>query len=173
MADIALKTHFKSFQNLWGSTLIELLLVVGIVTILSLAILPSYVDYTQRKEFDNKVETFIAEIQNVRNKSLAGVVIPDLDNAPADWGIKPTCGLNTYDLGYSDSLVAGDAFTSVVTETLPAGVTFDPTRCSTIVFERLKGTPRASATQNIIVLNYKTYTRSITVNSSGRITYTE
>lgn len=171
--------NFKAFStNLIkkkGVTLVELLIVVGIITIISLAIIPSYVDFAEKKDFNNKVEIMVTEILNIRNKALAGAVV-EVGGVPqeVDWGIQPKqdCLLRVYFLGYVNS---SGTFVPQVTQDLPEGVTFGLPNgtCEDIIFERLKGTPvlTGSDTERQIILNYKSQTRTITVNSSGRISY--
>jgi prepilin-type N-terminal cleavage/methylation domain-containing protein len=161
-----------------GVTLVELLIVVGIIALISLAIIPSYVDFAQKKDFQNKVENLAAEIQNVRNKSLAGVVYTSGGTSTeVNWAFRPSqnCDLRQYELGYV--LPNTTTFYPVTTEDLPENVTFEKSggQCDVIIFERLKGTPILDTTINEtsqeVSLKYHNVTKTITVNSAGRISY--
>ncbi len=168
----------KKFKK--GVTLVELLIVVGIITIVSLAIIPSYMDFAEKKDFNNKVETVVSEILNVRNKALNGAVHTTSSGTveEVNWAILPrqNCNLRTYDLGY---VYPGDDTMHIVSsQTLPDNVSFvvdSAGQCDMIIFERLKGTPildtAGGETFQELNLKYKTQTRRIIVNSSGRVTY--
>lgn len=158
---------FLSAKKLKGITLVELLIVVGIVSVLSLAIIPSYADFSQTKEFNNAAETFVNEVRNVRNKALAGAVIMQSgDPVEVSWGIKPECGTSNYGLGYKepDDL----DLTIQTTESLPSTVKFSASDCPMIAFTRLEGKPEAAGE---IILEFKSLARTISINSSGRISY--
>lgn len=156
-----------------GITLVELLIVVSIIAVVSLAIIPSYVDYSAKKDFDNKVEIMTAEVMNIRNKSLAGAVLSS-SGTLVNWGISPSCGTANYSVGYQ--VVGSSTFVVDTTLQLPTGVTFvvdGGGQCDVIAFERLTGTPILSDTeqQRQISLRYRTTTRVITVSRLGRISY--
>ncbi len=163
-----------------GVTLVELLIVVGIITIVSLAIIPSYLDFAEKKDFNNKVETVVSEVMNVRNKALAGAVYITGSGTTEEvnWGIVPrqNCDLRVYDLGYV--YPDDDTLHIVSSQTLPDSVSFardSGGQCDLIIFERLKGTPILDTANGEtfmeINLRYKSMSRRIIVNSSGRVSY--
>ncbi len=87
-------------------TLIEILIVVGILMVLSAATIPSFVNYSSERSIDRYVQSLVNEIQLVRNKALSGAYEQSGSVDSTRWLIMFRCdgsNNNRYRLGYSNN----------------------------------------------------------------------
>ncbi len=84
-----LKTFKKEFSanSKSGFTLIELMISVGILTLLSAAMIPSFNSYLNNQNVTQGVEQIKSDIRNVQNKALTGAGFDKVANT-THWGIK-------------------------------------------------------------------------------------
>lgn len=156
-----------NFSNkLSAFTLIEVLIVVGIMGILTVAALPSFGDFADRRTFQNNVDIFAENIRSTRSKAIDGVV---QSGRSANWQIAPTAGNNTYTVRpiFTDNQSAGTA--STYTLSVPT-MTFSCSNC-TIEFERLTG-KRVSGTAGSsqdIVINFNGASKTVRVYETGKM----
>jgi len=152
-------------NNLNSFTLIEVLIVVGIMGILTVAALPSFGNFADRRTFQNNVDIFAENIRSARSKAIDGVVVSGKD---ANWQIIPTNNTATYVVKplFTDG-TSGTSKTSTLSGT---GSTFSCVVC-TIEFERLTGkriSGTAGASQDIVV-NSGTESKTIRVYETGKM----
>lgn len=88
-----------------GFTLIELMVVIGIVTIMSAILLASIVNNRDRRLVKTSAETFISDLRGLQNKALTGELIGGL--RPCFFDFSPTVS-GSRALGYSISSRAYD-----------------------------------------------------------------
>lgn len=154
-------------------TLIEVLIVVGIMGIMTVAALPSFGDFADRRTFQNNVDIFAENVRSARNKAISGVAISGKD---VSWKITPINGSNSYEIGY---IITSDSSVGVVsTKTLAgSGSVFEctddvtPLTACKIVFERLTG-KRISGTageSQSIKIKFGTDSRIIKVYETGKM----
>lgn len=154
-------------NKLSAFTLIEVLIVVGIMGVLTVAALPSFGDFADRRTFQNNVDIFAENIRSARNKALDGVVVLGRD---VNWQIIPTNNSATYVVKYLfvDSL--GGSGTSQTLKLSGSESKFTCTSC-TLEFQRLTG-KRISGTlgssQNIVI-SFNGESKTIKVYETGKM----
>ena len=160
-------TERKAFAKAF--TLIELIIVVGIISILTAAALPSFGTFADRRIFQNNVDEFANQIRDVRSKAIAGATN---GGVKANWKITATNSSNAYSLGYIPT--SGAVEENLVSKTLSgSGVTFSCTNCK-VEFERLTG-KRLSGTSGSsqdIAIAYKSEQRTIKIYETGKVVIT-
>ncbi len=146
-----------------GFTLLELLVVIGIIGALTSIGLASYSSYTTGQAIQIASADMMHMLNRAKSSSLSQVK-------------QPQCGANPI-TGYQVSFtVPGPAYTMsvrcnnttypVTSKELPTGVTFANGSTTMIFFPVLKGTSSPAT----ITLNGQTKTKVITVTSTGNIT---
>lgn len=155
-------------NNLNSFTLIEVLIVVGIMGILTMSALPAFGTFADRRAFQNNVDVFSEKVRSVRSKAMSGVLS---SNKEVNWYLEAADGATNYTIGY----ISVSSSAPVVSESLSgSGISFDCTECR-LVFQRLTGkrtSGSAGSSQNITV-NYSkngdTLSKVIKVYESGKI----
>jgi len=147
-----------------GFTLLELLVVVGITTILAGVGISSYVNQQRSKLLDTSVQEVVSYLRYAQQKSMA-------QESGNQWGIhfeNPASGDDFY------SLYTGASYTSPEeTRYLPDGITFSTpgdNETIDIPFYKLIGD---SIGGRIVVCGYSNQCVSITILSGGLIVYGE
>jgi len=119
-----------------GFTLIELMIVIGVLAILTATAIPAFGSFNQRKRFKSSVDTFVNDLESMRNKSQSAIVHSTAIPSQVDWAIQYNCGLSTYNLGHGTN---GSNFVSDMQKKLDSG-TFEACAGSqTIYFQRISG----------------------------------
>lgn len=77
-----------------GFTLIELMISVGILTVLSAAMIPSFNSYINSQNVNQATEQIKSDMRSVQNKALTGAGF--VRNSTTHWGMKFVDGSNTY-----------------------------------------------------------------------------
>ena len=157
-------------NNLNSFTLIEVLIVVGIMGILTMSALPAFGTFADRRAFQNNVDVFSEKVRSVRSKAMSGVLA---SNKEVNWYLEATNSGTTYKIG--SIMIASPYTDAFITESLSgSGISFDCTECR-LVFQRLTGkrtSGSAGSSQNITV-NYSkngdTLSKVIKVYESGKI----
>lgn len=152
-------------------TLVELLIVVGIISVVTVAIIPSYVDFVTKREFKNSADQFVGDVKAVQSKAISGVIVNVAgESVLVDWGIQPTCGDDSYSLSYGYDSDSGYVKTDVVTKKLPKDVKFhsDSDKCGDIFFKRNEGSPTTASAPSIR-LSYKDLIRDVIVTNAGLV----
>lgn len=179
-------------KNTKSFTLIEILIVVGILMVLSAATIPSFVNYSSERSIDRFVQSLVNEIQLVRNKALAGAFEQSGSIESTRWLIMFRCdsaGNNRYRLGYSNN-DGSNRFIQSNIYRFPTGFNvvdisgYDDCRTyaslanpwNMFLFDRLTGElynpVDAADSSRKLRISYGTETRTITVYRSGQITVT-
>lgn len=158
-------------NNLNSFTLIEVLIVVGIMGILTMSVLPAFGTFADRRAFQNNVDIFSEKLRSARSKAMSGVL--SANNKEVNWYVDVTDNGTTYKIG---SIMIASPYTDTsITETLPgSGITFDCSPCK-FTFQRLTGkriSGTADQSQDIIITyskNNETITKIIKVYEGGKI----
>lgn len=164
-------------------TLIEILIVVGILGVISAATIPTFVNYSSERGIDRVAQQIVSDIQLVRNKSLSGAYESSNGVNSDYWVIRFGCNANTYDMGLSNRIDGFIETTSSTQKTLPTGFTFraagspENSYCSyengtPLVFTRLTGklaNPRSAGAREVQIRDANGATRTITVYENGNI----
>jgi prepilin-type N-terminal cleavage/methylation domain-containing protein len=139
-------------NNEKGFTLIELILVIGIITIVGFAAVPFYSRFFTQNAVANTTDQFAAELRKAQLYSMVG-------KQNGAWGVNYTTNLITLFQGNSFAArnTAFDEKFSVNSNITISGFTF-------VTFTHATGTP--SATQSITILGNND-SRIITVNAQG------
>ena len=152
-------------------TLIEVLIVVGIMGILTMSVLPAFGTFADRRAFQNNVDVFSEKLRSARSKAMSGVASSGTD---VNWYIEPTSGGTGFVIGHTT--VSGGISTTVVNDSLSGfGVTFGSCSPCRITFQRLTGQRLSGTAGSVqsIVLSYsksnETLTKTIDVYDSGKI----
>jgi len=151
-----------------GFTVIELLIVIGIMSILTVALGSNYFGTRSRIAFENQVYEITADLRLTMSRSKA-------QENDGQWGIRfsnPVGDSNDfYETWYGDSYATG---TVMGRTNLHGSVTFlDPASGGTkdIIFSKATGLPVASSTIELLTLTGNS-TATIDVNTQGRINFT-
>lgn len=148
-------------------TLIELLIVVGIVTVLAAVGIMNLLNYTQRQDLDFTAREIVSVLRNAQNRSVS-------QEDGLRWGVyfeNPAAGTDFYDLFKGATYSGG---TLVSRATLRSGVQFvipATGATSTIIFSPATGLPTASTTVKISLVSNSAASSTITINANGGIQY--
>ena len=156
--------RFK-FKNK-GFTLMELLIVVGITTILAGVGISSYINQQRAKLLDTSVQEIVGYLRYAQQKSIT-------QESGNQWGIhfeNPVSGDDFY------ALYTGTTYSSPEeTRYLSSGIEYEiPTVGNTIdvSFNKLTGTNATSTTQSIIIKStIINSTSTISISGQGLISY--
>lgn len=145
-----------------GFTLLEVILIMGILAILTTVGFGYYRNFARSIELESATNTLIADLKTAQAKSMAGT-----DNRK--WGIHIVNGASDYYEMFSTPTTYADATASVSETTyLPNGVVFSsPAEGNTrdVLFTKITGTATASS----VSLNFESTTRMITIKGVGTI----
>jgi prepilin-type N-terminal cleavage/methylation domain-containing protein len=145
-----------------GFTLLELVLVMGILAVLTTVGFGYYRNFARSIELESTSATLTSDLKTAQAKSMSGT-----DNRK--WGIHAVNGPSDYYELFSTPSNYADPLASVSETTfLPGGITFaSPGEGLTrdIIFGKITGT----ATPASLSLMYESTTRDITVKSQGII----
>ncbi len=152
-------------------TLIEVLIVVGIMGILTMSVLPAFGTFADRRAFQSSVDIFAEKVRSARTKAMSGVASSGTD---VNWYIEPTSGGTGFVIGHTT--VSGGISTAVFNDSLSGyGVTFGSCSPCRITFQRLTGKRLSGNSDDpqTILLNFsksgESLTKSINVYDSGKI----
>lgn len=137
-------------------TLIEILLVVGILAILVSLISPLALDFYRSQQLDTHTQGII---QTLRKAQLKAMSI----EADSEFGVHITN--NNYTLFRGNTYNPDDPYNEVIDSPTIITVTTNPV-FSTIIFSKLEGLPSVTGT---ITLSYDDVSRTISINEVGRV----
>lgn len=162
-------TLSENSNKLSAFTLMEVLIVIGIVIILTAITLPSFSEFSKKREFENEVDSFVDNVRALQNKSLSGAV---QEGEPVRWLFVPNCGTNRYSFGYWDNTI-GD-YVSLQSYQLADGLTFGAVaaECHNFSFDRITGQIRwfAPGTGTIVIYNNREgYSKTMRATGAGQI----
>ncbi len=140
-----------------GFTLIEIILSIGLVSLLAAISIPLYQTFQVRNDLDIAAVT---EVQNLRRAQLLAQAV----DGDTNWGVYATSGSITLFQGLS---YATRATTSDDVVSVPTSIT--PTGTLEMVFTKFTGLPQASTT--VIFNSSVNETRTISINAKGTISY--
>lgn len=155
-----------------GVTLIELLIVIGIVVILTAILIPSFSGLSDKQKLKQSAESFASDVRLVRQKALSGTVGNSKNNVW--WGVDPCVGsgdsrFTKYRLGYAPDDNGSPKSSGRVwqpAKTHMSGIKF--TSCPAVFFfERLTG--RLSKNSVSILMTNGSDNITITIYKSGKV----
>ena len=146
-----------------GFTLLEVVMVVAIISVISVAGAGYYVNYAKSIELESAAKNILSDLRNARSKAMAG-------ESDLKWGVHLTNGSDDYYELYSTPTTYADvSMTTSTTTYLSSAVIFTapPSNSSSdVLFTKIQGTPNASSTISIFSRNA---TRTIMVTTNGII----
>ena len=152
---------------LMGFTLVEIMLTIGIITILTAAVLPSVGNFADSNIVAQAAQNLASDIENAKFKALSGIY-DDSTGTYKNWGFYCTgASASTYLLSSYNGTSRSGAPTQRTA--FPAGNS--KINCGggiTIVFQRLSGIPILGGGSEIIVTK-NTKVLYVRVDSSGNI----
>jgi len=144
-------------MNKKGITLIETLLVIGVLAILAVTGSSIYRNYSKNVELEANASAIISDLKSVQSKSMNG-------EEGLKWGIRFVNGTDDYyeifstATDYSGALVKRKAYlTDIITFSSPT---------DDIIFDKIRGTVDA---QKQVVLTFEGTNKTITVTTLGTI----
>jgi len=158
-------------KNFMGFTLVELLITIGIMGILTAAIIPSFDGFGKRQALTNASESLRSDISSAQNKAVSGVAVL---GAKVDWGLEfaSSCddahSANSYNLGYFNS---GGTFVSQSQRSMsPAISIFCSSNNTRIRFERMSGKLIGAISEYTYLLeNNSGDTKSLSIGLRGQV----
>lgn len=88
---------FPAFKKFSGVTLIELLIVLGILVLVTGLVVPGLSNFSRNRTFDYAIEAFVSDIESLQSKSqsgarpTSGASFVTTDTSDEKWGIVLTC----------------------------------------------------------------------------------
>ena len=167
------KTSFNCRQKrpvlnmVWGFTLIELVISIGILAILAGIGFISIINYKQRQALSSATQEIVTVLRNAQDRSIS-------QESGNRWGVyfeNPLSGSAFYDLFQGLNYATN---TIVSRNVLPSGIQFDTPASgssSTIIFSPVTGLPNSQTTIKISLLNSSTNSSTIIVSANGKIQY--
>ena len=151
-----------------GFSLIELLVVIGIIVVISSIGAGFYVNYNKSVEIDSFSKTLSSDLKQAQSKSMIGQ--NDSNSLSVKWGIHFVNGVKDYYEVFSTPTDYSDSAKIIVsTNYLPSGITFsDPADSSSkdIIFNKISGGTSVSS----VDISSGNITKTISVSSIGNIT---
>jgi prepilin-type N-terminal cleavage/methylation domain-containing protein len=140
-----------------GFTLLEILLVVGIISIIAGFSMPVYQSFQVKNDLDIAAQTIATSFRRAQ-------VLAEASDGDNTWGVEVISGSITVFQGvsYAARVAAFDEITS-----LPPTIT--PTGLSEVVFDRLTG--QALSTGTVTLTTSTGLVRTIALSSKGTVTY--
>lgn len=144
-----------------GVTLLETLLVIGILVVLAVAGSGIYRNYSKNVEFESNVSALVSDLRSVQSKAING-------EEGLKWGIRFVNGGSDY---YEIFSTATDYTGASVKRTvyLSYGIIFsDPTEGGNkdIIFNRIRGTVDS---QTQVEISFEGSMKTVVVNTIGNI----
>ena len=155
------------FNMVWGFTLVELIISIGILVILAGVSFISIINYKQRQALSSASQEIVTVIRNAQDRSIS-------QEDGNRWSIhfeNPLSGSAFYDLFQGLNYATN---TIVSRNVLPSGVQFDTPvagSSSTIIFSPVTGLPNSQATIKISLINNSNNSSTIIVSVNGEIQY--
>lgn len=153
-----------------GFSLVELLIVVAIIGIIMGIASLSMVDMSRTAKLNESRDMLLADIEDVKLKSIAGVpqgIYVAAANSPSYQVVRLT------DANSNFKRDAAEGYTSLSTVTMPSGMTITKNDGTELWFDR-KGIPKDSGWTPgncTFTLTKDGVTRTITISEGGRIKY--
>jgi prepilin-type N-terminal cleavage/methylation domain-containing protein len=142
-----------------GFTLLELLIVIGILAVLAAIGSGFYINYVRDSEVNSTADNIISDLKSTQAKSITG-------EDGRKWGIRFINGADDYYEIFSTPTDYSDpAKTIQSTIYLPGSAYFtQPAELSnsTVIFDKIKGTTASSASITVSSFSNKTKTANIT-----------
>jgi prepilin-type N-terminal cleavage/methylation domain-containing protein len=159
-----------------GFTLVELMVVIGILGIVSGIMIPSFSNYTKNQSLKQAQENFKSDLRSIQSRALTGTGSDLMINSkPAlYWGVTYTEGGASYSAVIASSATcSGSDAQSSQTFNLPTNITFDgsSTRCYLFGMEdgSIFNTSSARIGTTAISLRQSTTLKTVTINGAGLI----
>ncbi len=161
-----------------GFTLIELMVVVGILALISGIMIPSFSNYTRNQSLKQAQENFKSDLRSIQNRALTGTgsdktygTTPPL---PAlYWAISYTAGAGSYSVYLTHR---NDCSTPVIesqTFNLPSNITFNSSGCLLFSLEDGSVYTTGGGSINTVNISLKhsasSTLKTVTVNRPGLI----
>lgn len=145
-----------------GFTLLELLLVIGIIAVMAATGNGYYRNYVKNVEFDTVAKNALFDLKNAQSKAMSG-------EEDVKWGIHFVNGSDDYyELFLTPTIYSDPARSTRFNVYLPGTITFsNPAEGfnTDIIFDKISG----SATSSSVSFVFEGATKTITVTSQGTI----
>lgn len=116
-----------------GFTLIELMVVVGILALVSGIMIPSFSNYTRNQSLKQAQENFKSDLRSIQNRALTGTGSDKTFGSPPNpalyWAISYTAGGSSYTVYLTASNICGTSTIESLTSNLPSNITFNSSGC--------------------------------------------
>jgi len=145
-----------------GFSLLEVLLVIGIVSVLATASFGIYYGFIAKSDLDMAKKNIVFTLKQAQGKAMAG-------EDGRKWGVHFVNGASDYYELFSTPTDYNDAAKVInATTYLPGRVFFtEPASSSDIIFEKIRGTVAAAA--SVIISSPENQTSAISVSALGNI----
>lgn len=148
-----------------GFTLVELLIVIGLLTILATVVVPNFANFQNQKSLDNAASQLKGYLQSTQQKSIS-------QDGGSQWGVyfaTVVGGRDFYKIFYGANYLSGTVTDSIY---LPTNIKFiDPAQgfSKEIIFSKLTGVPSAPATTSLALSGSPSTCKTIVINAAGLI----
>ncbi|TSC96260.1 MAG: Uncharacterized protein Athens101426_436 [Parcubacteria group bacterium Athens1014_26] len=145
--------------------MVELLIVIGLLTILATVVVPNFASFQNQKSLDNAAFQLKGYFQSTQQKSIS-------QDGGSQWGIYLATvagGRDFYKIFYGASYLSGTVTDSVY---LPPKIKFiNPAQgfSKEIIFSKLIGIPSAPATTSLAISGSPSVCKTIVINAAGLI----
>ncbi|GIW69670.1 MAG: hypothetical protein KatS3mg101_0417 [Patescibacteria group bacterium] len=164
----------------YGFTLIELMVVVGILALVSGIMIPSFSNYTRNQSLKEAQENFKSDLRSIQNMALTGMGSDRTDSAgryARYWGVSYASGAFSYSVYLLTAANCNDLSYRIESQTLnlPSNITFNTGSSGCLLFSLEDGSVYTTGggpinTVNISLRhNASSTTKTITVNRPGLI----
>ena len=159
------RTYIAGLKS--GITLLEVLVVVGLFTLVAgLALVASFGSF-QGNGFRNERDSLMQILQKARSQSMSGVCLGASCTGAKQHGVK--IQTSSYVLFQGPSFAGRDVS---VDETFPANYSIIATGITEMVFKSLSGDAAPASVGNLTITDQAGHASVVTINSEGRITWT-
>jgi prepilin-type N-terminal cleavage/methylation domain-containing protein len=148
-------------------TLVELLVVIGIITVITAGVIPGFNSYLDNQTLVQAQEAVKNDLRNVQNKALAGATYNGT-TVPNYWGIKFAAGSNTYTILSTMATPNCDipVVPGTASQKLPGTVTVATNAC--VLFKTSNGDLAVAGPLTVSVA-FGTKNKSVQINGAGLI----
>lgn len=159
-------------MNLKGLTLIELLIAVGIMTILALVTVPNLINYRRAQDLDFDAKGIVSALRDAQQRAITQ---ENISAAPEQWGVHfedSASGQDFYEVFRGTTYLAG---TAISKKPLKSSIEFDAPVPPNVFLKNLTGLPVSAS---FVTIKIKGTTicsssdcKTINITTNGTFTY--